>query len=136
MAPSNKLPDWTHRLDALVQERLTAPFAWGRHDCGIWAADVVQALTGVDALQEARATRGTAWAARRLLQRRGGVDGGMARAGLSSIPLVHACRGDLVLIEQGRWPVLAVCIGEDALAPGEQGLEVVTMDRAVGAWRV
>jgi hypothetical protein len=47
-----------------------------------------------------------------------------------------AQRGDLVQIDQGRHPVLAVCNGDHALAPGPAGLANAEMTRAVAAWRV
>ncbi|MCV2349330.1 DUF6950 family protein [Paucibacter sp. Y2R2-4] len=132
-----RLPDWPHRLDALVRERLTEPFAWGRNDCCNWAADVVRALRGDDALQEFRDTpRRSAAAALRRIRQRGGIAAGMARAGLEPVLATLATRGDLVLLPQGRWPVLALCEGEFALAPGAAGLVLLPMNYEAEAWAV
>ena len=43
-----RLPDWQPRLQALIQARLAAPFAWGEHDCCLFVCDAVQAITGQD----------------------------------------------------------------------------------------
>lgn len=39
-------PDWEARLIALIEERQDMPFAWGIHDCVLWAAAAVEAMTG------------------------------------------------------------------------------------------
>lgn len=39
-----------HRRDA----RRSVPFAWGSNDCRLFAADAVQAMTGVDHAAELR----------------------------------------------------------------------------------
>lgn len=43
-----RLPDWEARLNDLIAERFSEPFRWGVHDCALWGADVVHALTGED----------------------------------------------------------------------------------------
>ena len=35
-----RLPNWTHRLSALMLARAQVPFAWGSNDCASFAADV------------------------------------------------------------------------------------------------
>ena len=137
----SRLPDWAHRLDALVQQRLNLPFAWGPNDCAVWGADAYLALTGVDALAELRnAPRRSAASALRALRKGGGMPGFMQRGGVPPLAgLPYARCGDLVLIEQGegqRWPVLAVCVGEVALAPGALGLEPLDMRLAAQGWQV
>ena len=63
----NKLQDWQLRFEAFIKERQTLPFAWGTNDCAVFAADCVQALTGVDvALPELRAHTSELQAARLL----------------------------------------------------------------------
>ncbi len=136
-AMTSRLPNWPHRLNDLVQQQLNQPFRWGRVDCALWVADVCLALTGADLLIELRKPkRRTAWAALRALRQLGGAAQVMWRAGLPPVAPALASRGDLVLIGQGRWPVLGVCLGDEAMAPGAEGLECVPMARVLEAWKV
>lgn len=136
-----RVPDWTHRLDALCRERLDMPFAWGTNDCAAFAADAVAAQHGRDTLEAARVPRATSRAARQALGRSGGAQAVMARAGLPEVPPALAQRGDLVLLHQPahgrrRRLLLGVCMGEWAVAPACHGLATVSMQRALAAWRV
>lgn len=129
-----RLPDWPARLGAVVQQRLDQPFAWGTNDCASFAADCVLAVRGVDLLAELRGPRTTPSEARRQLQARRGVrvlDHRLARW-LPSL----AQRGDILLLRQWPCPVLAVCLGEDAVAPGEHGLRRARSEEAQRAWKV
>ena len=135
-----RLPDWAHRLDALCQERMHAPFAWGSNDCGSFGADAVQAQHGRDTLAAARMPRTTSRAARRALGLSGGAHAVMARAGLPEVLPALAQRGDLVLLHQPthgrrRRLLLGVCMGAWAVAPACHGLATVPMHQAVAAWR-
>jgi hypothetical protein len=60
----------------------------------------------------------------------------VTRCGLVPVAPGLAQRGDLVLLRQGRHPVLAVCLGEQAASPGRDGLEFRGMSDALCAWRV
>ena len=138
---TRRLPDWPARLGALAAQRLAQPFAWGPNDCAAWVADAVATMHGHDTLAELRGARRSWRQARRQLQRIGGYPAAMARAGLQPVAPALAGRGDVVLMEdtgdgaQG-WPgVLAVCIGDEALAPGTAGLDAMPMTRALMAWR-
>ncbi len=131
-----RLPDWMHRLAALIAERLDRPFAWGPNDCASFAADSVFACTGFDALAELRGHRRNARQARTREAAIGGIPAALERAGFAPVLPCLAQRGDIVMLEQGRRPVLAVCNGEDAVAPGKKGLMHAPMSRALKAWRV
>lgn len=126
------------RLATLASERLALPFAWGLNDCASWAADVCLAVRGQDDLAELRVPRCGPVSAGRQILRRGGIPAALARAGLQPVAPALAQRGDLVRLAPpgGGAPVLAVCMGEDALAPGPQGLAAAPMAWAVEGWRL
>lgn len=131
-----RVPDWTHRLSALLDARRAQPFAWGGNDCASLAADAALALRGQDVLAELRGTRCTALQARRQEQAGGGIAAALARAGLAEVPPRLAQRGDLVWLAQGEQRVLAVCCGDTAAAPGVERLAFAPMEQAVRAWRL
>jgi len=41
-------PDWPERLLAALAAARDRPFRWGEHDCCLFAADLIEAVTGVD----------------------------------------------------------------------------------------
>ena len=132
----HRLQDWMHRLARLMEERLGVPFVWGPNDCAAFAADAVQAQTGHDVLQELRGYRLNQRQALRRERDIGGLPVAIERAGLQPVLPTMAQRGDLVLVAQHPRPVLAVCNGAEAVAPGRHGLVHVPLSRAVKAWRV
>ncbi|MBA4344406.1 MAG: hypothetical protein C0423_19880 [Methylibium sp.] len=134
---SSKQHDWMTRLNALVMLRLAEPFAWGRNDCGSFAADAALAMTGHDVLRGLRGPRRSERATLRQMRAAGGVSAVLAQAGLQRVDPALAQRGDVVLIDQGRgWPVLSICMGAHAVAPGPGGLEQAAMALAQEAWRL
>lgn len=136
MKKPDRRPDWQARFAALCAERQDAPFVWGTHDCCLWAADAVQAITGLDFAAQHRGQYRDAESAARLLHRLGGV-GAIASAALGApVPVAFAAVGDVLLVLQEGRNALAVCNGDSALGPGPQGLAVLGMDAALAAWKV
>lgn len=131
-----RLPDWQARFAALCDARRSTPFAWGSHDCCLWAADCVQAITGHDFAAPYRGRYDDAKGAAELLVRDGGV-GAIASAALGApVPVSLATVGDVVLVQQEGRKALAVCNGSAALATGPHGLVSIGMDAALAAWKV
>lgn len=122
-------------MHALVAQRMRTPFAWGVHDCCLWAADAVRAQTGVDPAQAWRGRYGTAREALRLLAELGGLRAVAAAAGEPIAPMA-AREGDIGLLQRPDRELLAVCAGEVWLAPGPTGLVPVPLSAATAAWRV
>jgi hypothetical protein len=131
-----RLHNWQIRYADLCRARKATPFAWGAHDCCLWAADVVEALTGVDHAATWRGTYDTASAAARLVAELGGVQAIATGALGAAVSTRMAGVGDLVLIEQDGREMLGVCNGVEALVVGPSGLEPVGMQAAHAAWRV
>jgi hypothetical protein len=129
--------DWPERLNKIISESHNKPFAWGEHDCCLFAANVVFEITGVDHAAELRGTYKTALQASRALQNAGGVSGIASAALGKEINPLTAQRGDVVLLDRpDHGETLAICIGVNCTAPGENGLQSVPMAEAVTAWRV
>lgn len=134
-----RLPMWEGNLAALVMERLRTPFAWGRNDCVTFAADAVQAMTGIDPIASIRGTWHDEVSARRALGHFCGatdtVQAMTIMAQRMAWPVVSsllARRGDIVVIG-GR---LAVLIGNGAATPGNQGLVVEQPEPGALAWSI
>jgi hypothetical protein len=126
---------WRTALDALVAARMTQPFEWGRQDCCLWAADCVQATTGIDHAADVRGSYSSAAGALRVLAELGGIEAVAARAG-EPIPPLAAGVGDIGLIVLDDRALLAVCLGAVWLAPTARGLAAHALPEATQAWRV
>ncbi len=134
--PSNAaVPAWRPSLEDLVRSRMNVPFAWGLHDCCLWAADAVFAQTGVDPAAPWRGTYSSARDAIALVGRLGGMEAIGALVG-PAIPPLTAQAGDIGLVRHEGRDSLAVCTGPLWLAPAAAGLAPLPLDLAVAAWRV
>ena len=127
-----RVPDWPERLSAWVEHHRARPFAWGTHDCVLFAAGAVEAVTGArpplphwGSHEEARS------ALREVRGLRHALDARMPR-----VPVAQAQRGDLLLVAQPGDPLLAVCVGDKWCAPGEAGLMFGRVLDARMAWRI
>jgi len=133
-----RLPDWAMRLDDLIRRRRARPFEWGRHDCAIFAADAVLAMTDRDL---AAGLRGLG--VRQALRHVRAV-GGMCHLVPDGLPpLTHtalAIEGDIALIEQPargfKRLALGVVVGGAVLGPARAGLASMPMHCAVQCWGV
>lgn len=125
---------WRDEFDALIRERMRMPFAWGTHDCCIFAADCVAARIGVDLAAGLRGTYSDALGAARELRRLGGLEEVGAMSGNEIKPLC-ATAGDIGMVWDGAADLLAVCSGEVWLVPARSGLAALPFNAAKKAWR-
>lgn len=130
--------DWEQRLFAYLAAVSDRPHEYGRHDCMIFVAGAVKALTGSDPARGHRGKYGSAATAARYL-RSLGFDSfeALIDSVLPEKPIAKAMRGDIVLDQEG---MPGVCIGGEALfvgqRDGEQGLVRVPRAAWVKAWAV
>ena len=131
--------DWPSRLAAALEEARDKPFRWGSHDCGLFAADCVLAMTGTDPaalyrgqyVDEAGA-RDTLW-----LISGGGLRAAWTKAlGPAMNNVRMARRGDVVLVDVGGVEATGVVVGSRVACLSEAGLAMVPAHRIVAAWSV
>lgn len=127
----NRYPDWQLRLEAFTQARSSAPFAWGSNDCALFAADAVEAMTGVHTCPDLRGHSNVREGVR-ALARIGGVRALASRALGDPVPASFARVGDVVTVRTGKREALAICNGQTAISPGI----AVPMKQALAAWKV
>lgn len=135
-----RFADWPVRLAQVLAAAETREFRYGRHDCALFVARVVEAITGTDPL----ARVGMAWSGRRgaeaTLVRHGGLFAAtataMAACGSPEIPPRFARRGDVVALTGPFGPTLGICVGERIAAAAAHGIGFVPLTRGARAWRV
>ena len=111
-------PDWQQRFAAVVKEYQRAAFAWGEHDCCLFACDCIHALTGVDPADGYRGTYSTQLQAYKFIREFSGGDVGdvarimTGRLGFIEVKPVFAQRGDIGLMNlPDLGDTLGVCLG-------------------------
>lgn len=131
-----KREDWPERLAAFLEERRDRTFAFGEHDCALFAADWILEATGEDPLGELRGTWQDEISALRVLKDRGPLSTIADELLSARIAPAFAQRGDVVLSEITGREGLGVCVGERFAAPSDVGVEFVPMSFALMAWKV
>lgn len=131
-----RVPDWELRLSELVTQRLGAPFTWGENDCVLFAADCIEAMTGIDPAAQWRGQWASQGEAVRAIARAGGLQAAVSALALAEVPRLFAQRGDLVLHRREGTDALAICVGGQLAAPSETGLLFFGLDQGVMAWRI
>lgn len=133
-----RLPDWPRRLVEFVEAHAETPFSWGGHDCVLFAAGAVAAVTGEDPAAEIRGRYRTRLGALRLIRARGFDDlAGVLAARFGQVAPAMARRGDLGFVAGGEGPSIVVCVGDRFVGPREpRGLAHLPFSAATAAFRV
>jgi hypothetical protein len=142
-----RLDHWATRgFHDFLLSRAQAPFAWGQHDCALFAADGVLAITGVDIADDFRgkySDEASAFAA--IAQICGGTtvaDAAQycaAKHGLEPwLSPLMAQRGDLVVLEESDRVIagLVHLNGRHVVCAGETGLLRLPLTAVLRAWHV
>lgn len=132
-----RLKNWPSRFAALEESVRARPFEWGSHDCCMWAAAAVQAVTGADLAAEWRGKYSDEATAEALMRSLGGLPGIAALAGPELQASAHATTGDIGIV---AWPdrtlSLGVYGGQSWLCVGDSGLVHLAREAALRAWGV
>jgi hypothetical protein len=145
--PLTRIQHWaTRSYHAFLLARAEEPFAWGKNDCALFAADGILAITGTDIASDFRgkySDERSAFAAIKSIA--GGTTVADAAAycagkhGLAELkfPLM-AQRGDLVVFENGPNLIagLVHLNGRHVISVSESGLVRFMITDVKRAWRV
>jgi len=129
--------DWQLRFETLVAENMSKAFSWGSHDCMLWAANAVEALTGFDAAEDLRGTYDSALGAARVVKELGGMEKLITdRLGVEPVGAGYANVGDILLADLEGQLTAAVCNGETMLAPSAECLVALPTLSALKCWKI
>jgi hypothetical protein len=128
--------DWPDALNDWVDAHRTTPFAWGVWDCCAAAADWLRVCTGSDCFAAFAGKYADVAGAARLIHSAGGIKNIVWPFLGAAIGAVYAQRGDLVLVAIEGRESLAVCLGNTAAGPGEDGMVFVQREGWLCAWKV
>ena len=115
-------PEWKLALIQYLEKAARKPFAPGEHDCALFAAGAVEAMTGVDYARPFKGRYTTLKGGMRVLREAGFADHiALTAAWLPEISPAFAAPGDLAVVATPEGPALGVVQGEN--------LYVLTVDR-------
>ncbi|WP_291732406.1 hypothetical protein [Leisingera sp. F5] len=128
LAPSPRLPDWRPRLAAYVARVARLPFRPGQHDCALFAAGAVEAMTGADLAAPWRNTYRRLSEGQAALQASGFEDHlALAASLFPEVPAALAQAGDLAVFpSDGRGAALGIVQGAAAYVLRPEGLALVS----------
>jgi hypothetical protein len=126
-------PDWRPRLVAYLEGVRAQPFAFGQHDCALFAAGAVEAMTGVDLAEGYRGRYDSLKAGLKLVR---GGHLALLRQSFDPIPPAFAGVGDLALIGEVGFPAFGIFEGQHVLVLREEGLGLMPRAAATQAYRV
>src|SRR6185437_16001334 len=135
-----RFPDWPIRLEQFLRESSTEPFQYGRHDCCVFVANAVLAMTGRDLAADVRGRYRSRKEALALAQDRTGTRSirALIETLLCDLPEVAprmAQRGDIVLVKRASDVSLGLVAlnGKEILAASRGGFVHLSMSRALCA---
>jgi hypothetical protein len=129
---------WDRRLRELIAECRRVPFAWGSHDCVLFAFRNYKAMTGLEH------DHAEVWTSQHDAARLLRVESLAVRADRWFGPSVEgwktARRGDVTMIGSSRafmgQPALAVVLGPSVACPGRDGLAFEKLELSFRTWRI
>lgn len=131
---------WPEILAAELESASDRPFKYGSHDCCMFAARVVKAMTGTDFARGLRGYKSAASAQRMLNEKGYGTLKKtlyylMRKQQCKKIPVAQARRGDVMLgIDKDGNPALGICVGADT-AFASDGIAYIPTLKSIGAYR-
>lgn len=132
-----RLSDWRPRLTAYLRGVSHSSFKAGEHDCALFFAGAVEAMTGHDHAAQYRGRYTTLRGGLRVLRKEGFEDHiALAAHHLPEIPPAFALPGDGMVCETEDGPALGVCQGRMVYVLGPTGGAMVSRLTAVRAFAV
>ena len=126
---SRKTEGWQIRLAAYLNDCSRRQLAYGQHDCALFAAGAVQAMTGIDLADGWRGRYSTLRGGLRVLRAQGYRDHIALAA--AHLPEIAAPRpGDLAAIDTPDGPALGVVQGAMVYVLGDADLSLLPISAA------
>ncbi|MFY0681883.1 MAG: hypothetical protein JXR13_15040 [Thalassovita sp.] len=132
-----RLTDWRTRLTTYAQSASARAFRPGEHDCALFVAGAVEALTGKDLAADWRGTYRTLDEGRAALLASGFQDQvSLVASVFVEVPPLAAQVGDIAVVPTSQGPALGVVQGARIWVLMPSGLGTVPLTEAEKAFRV
>lgn len=129
--------DWFPRLVQYMGECARTPFAEGSHDCALFTAGAVEAMTGEDYAAPYRGRYTTTKGGLRMLRKAGHADQiALAAANLPEIPVGSAGPGDVAAVATPEGEALGIVQGAGVYVMAAGGMGILPASQITRAFRV
>jgi hypothetical protein len=130
-------PDWVSRLWLEVEASKARELVWGEHDCCLFAARCVDAMTGSEYVRELQAEYQDKTTGLRFIARHGSLQAAIESILGEPVQWWKVKRGDVCLVPSADGlGSLGVCLGPTIACVLERGLQYEPIDRAIVGWRI
>lgn len=137
MTDISRKPTWRSDLTAYLETAARRAFRPGQHDCALFAAGAVKAMTGTDFARGYRSTYRSLARGQAVLRSRGYADHiDMVARLLPEVPPIMAQEGDVAVVPQGEDMALGIVQGAMIYVLMPSGLGLVPLTDAARAFRV
>lgn len=132
-----RFPDWQSRLVSYLSEVSRKPFGYGTHDCALFAAGAVAAMTGIDLAEGWHGRYTDLLGGMRVLRAAGYRDHvHLVEANFEAIPVAFAAMGDIAVVPSPEGDALGIVQGEGIYVLTLTQLSVEPISHAKRAFRV
>lgn len=125
---------WKEALHQCVAAEASRTFAYGEHDCALFAARCVAAVTGIDHAAAFGAYDSAK--AQQLLAEHNGVEGIATMILGEPAPPNHCRAGDVVVADLPLGPTLGICLGSNCAFAAARGLLYMPRSVIRCGWRI
>lgn len=127
--------DWASRMDAVIESCKRTPFEYGTHDCGMFVARVVDAMTDDAIAYRLREHYCDEASAQEFIEASGGMLA-VATRFLGSPSNDRPRRGDPVLFEGGNGEAMGIWTPQGIYSTGASGLHLVKERKFLAVFHV
>ena len=138
-----KTTGWQGRLFRYIAANQKRTFDRGTFDCLRFCNGAVQEMSGQSITHELLGTYANDLEAVRILRNLGDnglineAEKALVSAGCIEVAIPFAQTGDMLFYDKGETENgFAVCVGQHAMTPGQDGLRSVPTRKAARAWRI
>jgi len=135
-----RVENWPRHLQEFIETAASRPFEWGTFDCVQFVGEALDAMTGINPVENWRGRYTTETGAQRIINRDygGSLTHGWTKILGDPIPVSRAGRGDVVVVETDGVKATGIVdlTGERVACLSIDGLEFVPISAAVSAWKI
>lgn len=128
-------PDWTVALWDTVDAWSSEPFQWGVHDCCLFAARCIDAMTDTDYAVSLRDCYDDKESAQAFIAYHGSIQSAIGSF-LGDMVDARPRRGDIAIVDTASGDGVGVCVGPTVAVPGDGGIVFYPISACRGAWRI
>ena len=128
--------DWVRRMYDTIDAIQGEPFAWGKNDCCLFSARVVDTMCDTDFADQMRQEYQDERTAMLYIASFGSIKAALEYWLGKPQSLIYAQRGDVMLFDNDGRDTVGIFVGDGIISTGETGLVRVSKDSALHSWAV